>query len=111
MHHPHTADSSNILALAVIMPHRQLFRRTIVMLLLMAALCGVLSGCRGGLFTVAMSRLNVRIRKGLFDNLVDLEISFFDMTQTGEAVLRTGELKRAGALLVCLLIKRLKVFL
>jgi len=49
---------------------RHKFKATIVKLVYVAAACGVLSGCRGGLFTVAMSKLNVRIRKTLFAALI-----------------------------------------
>lgn len=54
------------------MPCRHKFKATIVKLVYVAAACGVLSGIRGGLFTVAMSKLNVRIRKTLFAALVNV---------------------------------------
>ena len=41
------------------------------------------TGIRGGLFTVAMTRLNVRIRTSLFDALMRQEIAFFTSTKTG----------------------------
>lgn len=44
------------------------------------------AGIRGGLFTVAMTRLNVRIRTSLFDALMRQEIAFFTSTKTGEPV-------------------------
>ena len=42
------------------------------------------TGVRGGLFTVAMTRFNVRIRTSLFDALMRQEIAFFTSTKTGE---------------------------
>ncbi len=49
---------------------REKFRATILSLVLVSAACGVLTGVRGGLFTVAMSKLNVRLRKSLFHSLL-----------------------------------------
>jgi ATP-binding cassette subfamily B (MDR/TAP) protein 9 len=51
-----------------------------------AVLCGVFTGIRGGLFSVAMWRLNVRIRTTLFNSLLTQEIGFFDTQQTGGLV-------------------------
>jgi hypothetical protein len=48
-----------------------------------AVLCGIFTGIRGGLFSVAMWRLNVRIRTTLFSSLLTQELGFFDMQQTG----------------------------
>lgn len=45
------------------------------------------TGVRGGLFTVAMTRLNVRIRTSLFDALMRQEIAFFTSTKTGVTIL------------------------
>lgn len=46
-------------------------------------LCGVFTGLRGGLFSVAMWRLNVRIRQELFKSLLVQEVGFYDTAQTG----------------------------
>uniref|UniRef100_A0A6S8M2Q5 ATP-binding cassette transporter n=1 Tax=Dunaliella tertiolecta TaxID=3047 RepID=A0A6S8M2Q5_DUNTE len=73
---------------ASIEPDRQKFKATIVKLVYVAAACGVLSGSRGGLFTVAMSKLNVRIRQTLFAALVNMEVAFFDVSKTGEITSR-----------------------
>ncbi|KAF5832896.1 hypothetical protein DUNSADRAFT_11046 [Dunaliella salina] len=73
---------------ASIEPDRQQFKATILKLVYVAAACGVLSGGRGGLFTVAMSKLNVRIRKTLFAALVKMEVAFFDVSKTGEITSR-----------------------
>lgn len=48
-----------------------------------ALLCGLFSGVRGGLFSVAMWRLNVRIRTALFASLLAQEVGFYDKVQTG----------------------------
>ncbi len=71
----------------------------------MAALCGIFTGIRGGLFTLTMARLNIRLRKKLFRALVQvefqlvvfqpnliypvqpplqMEMGFFDKSKTGE---------------------------
>ena len=46
------------------------------------------AGIRGGLFTAAMARLNVRIRRELFGSLLTQEIGFFDTSKTGEITSR-----------------------
>lgn len=46
------------------------------------------AGARGGLFTVAMTRMNVRIRKELFTSLLHQTIGFFDTTKTGDITSR-----------------------
>ena len=48
-----------------------------------AALCGFFTGARGGLFSVAMWRLNVRLRQTLFEALLRQEQGFYDTVQTG----------------------------
>jgi hypothetical protein len=57
--------------------------RTTWLLLCVAVLCGLFTGLRGGLFSVAMWRLNVRIRRALFGSLLAQEIGFYDTAQTG----------------------------
>ena len=49
-------------------PHR--FRETTLKMLGVALGCAVFTGVRGGLFTVAMTRLNVRLRQQLFHSLM-----------------------------------------
>jgi hypothetical protein len=51
---------------------RERFHHTILLLLVVAGACAMLTGIRGGLFTVAMSRLNVRIRRALFHSLLQV---------------------------------------
>lgn len=45
-------------------------------------------GIRGGLFTIAMTRMNVRLREQLFDSLLRQDIGFFDTTKTGDITSR-----------------------
>lgn len=58
--------------------------------------------CAGGLFTVAMARLNVRIRHRLFASLLRQEIGFFDSTKTGEITSRLSADTTTVADQVCL---------
>jgi ATP-binding cassette subfamily B (MDR/TAP) protein 9 len=57
--------------------------RTTGLLLVVAAACGLFTGIRGGLFSVAMTRLNVRLRRALFSSLLQQEIGFYDTIKTG----------------------------
>ena len=63
---------------------RHRFSVTTLKLLGVAVLCGVFTGLRGGLFSLAMWRLNVRIRQELFRSLLAQEVGFYDTAQTGE---------------------------
>lgn len=56
---------------------------TTIKLLGVAVLCGAFTGLRGGLFSLAMWRLNVRIRQELFKSLLTQEVGFYDTAQTG----------------------------
>ncbi|GLI59706.1 hypothetical protein VaNZ11_001651, partial [Volvox africanus] len=67
---------------------RSQFTHTTVLLLVVAGLTALFTGTRGGLFTIANTRLNVRLRKGLFHALLQMEIGFFDTNRTGEIVSR-----------------------
>ncbi len=49
---------------------RQRFTHRTLQLLGVAALTGLFTGTRGGIFTVANTRLNVRLRKALFHSLL-----------------------------------------
>ncbi|XP_002714655.2 antigen peptide transporter 2 [Oryctolagus cuniculus] len=42
------------------------------------------AGCRGGFFTLIMSRINVRVREQLFSSLLHQDLGFFQETKTGE---------------------------
>ncbi|KAL4648593.1 antigen peptide transporter 2-like [Arapaima gigas] len=48
----------------------------------------VCSGMRGGLFMCSLSRLNMRMRHMLFHNLVQQEISFFEVIKPGDLASR-----------------------
>ena len=52
---------------------RSRFFATCLRLVVVAALCGLFTGIRGGLFTLTMTRLNVRIRKRLFHSLLQVK--------------------------------------
>jgi len=60
------------------------FQDAMFMLVLCAALCGVCTGLRGGIFTVVGARVNRRIRDMLFQSLLGQEIGFYDTTKTGD---------------------------
>ena len=59
-----------IIDYASIDPNPNMFRSTTVHLLAVAFGCAVFTGVRGGLFTVAMVRMNVRLRRRLFHALM-----------------------------------------
>eukprot|EP00887_Chlorella_sp_A99_P006350 scaffold3.g6350.t1 len=82
------AALGKILDYASIDPDPHAFRLTTLRLLGVALGCAVFTGVRGGLFTVSMTRLNVRIRKQLFASLMNQDTAFFDMTKTGEITSR-----------------------
>ncbi|XP_068929479.1 antigen peptide transporter 2-like [Petaurus breviceps papuanus] len=42
------------------------------------------AGCRGGLFTLICSQINLRVRRMLFSSLLHQDLSFFQDTKTGE---------------------------
>ncbi|EFJ51441.1 hypothetical protein VOLCADRAFT_87744 [Volvox carteri f. nagariensis] len=54
---------------------RSRFTRTAIQLLLVAGLTALFTGCRGGLFTVACTRMNVRLRKALFHALLQVGLN------------------------------------
>jgi hypothetical protein len=72
-----------ILDQATMDPDRNAFRATVVKLMIVSLACAVFTGVRGGLFTLAMARLNVRFRQRLYGSLLNQEIAFFDSTKTG----------------------------
>ena len=72
-----------IIDYASIDPDRHKFVVATVQLVGASFACAVVTGIRGGLFTIAMTRLNVRIRTALFDSLLRQEIGFFDTSKTG----------------------------
>uniref|UniRef100_A0A8C5WEN4 Uncharacterized protein n=1 Tax=Leptobrachium leishanense TaxID=445787 RepID=A0A8C5WEN4_9ANUR len=48
----------------------------------------VFVGCRGGLFTLCISRLTQRLRRLLFRSVIKQEIAFFETTKTGDITSR-----------------------
>ena len=77
--------TGKIIDFASIDPDRQQFLVTTVKLVLVSLACAVATGIRGGLFTVAMARLNIRIRTFLFASLLRQEQAFYDGSKTGES--------------------------
>lgn len=74
-----------IIDCASIDPDPKEFQWTCLKLVVVSLGCAVFTGIRGGLFTIGMTRLNVRIRTSLFDALMRQEIAFFSATRTGAA--------------------------
>lgn len=72
-----------IIDCASIDPDAKEFQWTCLKLVVVSLGCAVFTGIRGGLFTIGMTRLNVRIRTSLFDALMRQEIAFFSATRTG----------------------------
>lgn len=48
----------------------------------------MLGGVRTCMFTIGVSRLNVRLRKLVFGALIDQDIGFFDKVKTGDMLSR-----------------------
>jgi len=65
-------------------PDRDAFKKSVYLLTLSAVVCGVFSGLRGATFTVAMARMNIRLRKALYRALINMDQGFFDQTKLGE---------------------------
>ena len=82
--------TGKIIDYASIEPDRQMFQQTTLKLVGVAFGCAVFTGVRGGLFTLGMARLNLRIRTNLFDSLLRQDIGFFDTTKTGEITSRSS---------------------
>ena len=73
---------------ASIQPDSQKFQWNILKLLSVAIACALFTGSKASLFTLAMARLNMRIRTQLFHSLLRQDIGFFDTTKTGEVTSR-----------------------
>ena len=54
-----------------------------MMQVLVSIVCAIFTGIRGGLFTLAMVRLNVRVRTRLFGSLLSQDVGFYDVNKTG----------------------------
>lgn len=68
---------------ATLDPDRHAFQITVVKLMVVSLACALFTGMRGGLFTLAMARLNIRFRERLFRSLLSQDIAYFDTTKTG----------------------------
>ena len=63
-------------------------RSAIVVLALITFGTSVCTGIRGGLFMIAVARMNIRVRNLLFQSVVKQDIGFFDQSSTGEITSR-----------------------
>jgi len=93
--------TGEIIDFASIDPDRQKFVLTTLKLVVVSFACAIVTGVRGGLFTVAMTRLNVRIRTFLFASLLRQEISFYDTSNTGETLLLERANQTFSTIRVC----------
>lgn len=56
---------------------------TTLKLVAAAFACAVFTGVRGGLFTVGIARLNIRLRTQLFNSLLLQDMGFYDSAKSG----------------------------
>lgn len=63
-------------------------RNAIITLGLIIFGTSICSGIRGGLFMVAVARMNIRVRNLLFQSVIKQDIGFFDQSSTGEITSR-----------------------
>ncbi|CAG9460966.1 unnamed protein product [Pedinophyceae sp. YPF-701] len=80
--------TGQVIDYASIEPDRGAFSRTLLWLLGTALLSAVFAGARGGLFSLCVYRLQVRVRKSLFHAVMRQEIGWFDVTRTGDITSR-----------------------
>jgi len=59
-----------------------------IQLVVAAVITGVFSAMRGSLFTLQMTRLNIRVREALITALMAQELNYFDVTKTGKITSR-----------------------
>lgn len=64
------------------------FVSNIKKLVAVSALGGICAGIRGSVFTLVGARVNVRLRVRLMDSVLSQDISFFEMTRTGDLTSR-----------------------
>ena len=57
-------------------------------LIVAAVITALFTAIRGSVFTLAMARLNMRVRIELFASLLQQELAFFDITKTGKITSR-----------------------
>lgn len=66
-------------------------KNTIVEILLIIVIGSVATALRGWWFAASSERVVARLRKDLFQHLINQEIAFFDVTRTGELLSRLSE--------------------
>ena len=76
--------TGQIIDFATIDRDQHAFSMTTLKLLGAALSCAVFTGIRGGLFTVGITRLNVRLRTQLFHSLLRQDMGFYDTAKSGE---------------------------
>jgi ATP-binding cassette subfamily B (MDR/TAP) protein 9 len=59
-----------------------------IKLVVAAGITAVFTAFRGSLFTLQMTRLNIRVREALFASLLSQELAYFDCTKTGKITSR-----------------------
>uniref|UniRef100_A0A1A7X1F7 ABC-type oligopeptide transporter ABCB9 n=2 Tax=Iconisemion striatum TaxID=60296 RepID=A0A1A7X1F7_9TELE len=64
------------------------FAKPVVTVAVLALVSSFAMGVRGGVFTLTMARLNLRLRNHLFRTLMRQEIAFFDENHTGDILSR-----------------------
>jgi ABC-type multidrug transport system fused ATPase/permease subunit len=64
------------------------FVSNIEKLVVASLLGGIFGGIRGAIFTIIGARVNVRLRVRLMDSILSQDISFFEMTRTGDLTSR-----------------------
>lgn len=72
----------------VIQKDMEAFSKSMIIISVFAIVSSFAAGVRGGVFSLALARLNVRIRNLLFRSLVRQEIGFFDSNHTGDITSR-----------------------
>ncbi|KAK9788445.1 hypothetical protein WJX73_000962 [Symbiochloris irregularis] len=78
------------------------FTLTTGKLLAASLACAIFTGIRGGLFTVGITRLNVRLRTNLFASLLRQDMGYFDTAKSGEITSRLAADTTTVADQICL---------
>lgn len=76
--------TGQIIDFATIDQNQHAFTVTTLKLLMASLACAIFTGIRGGLFTVGITRLNVRLRTNLFSSLLAQDMGFYDTAKSGE---------------------------
>lgn len=76
--------TGQIVDFATIDQDKHAFTLTTGKLLAASLACAVFTGIRGGLFTVGITRLNVRLRTNLFASLLRQDMGYFDTAKSGQ---------------------------